>query len=182
MSYITIPVKTQYLKKDSSLAIQNRLLPKGDIKNWNPLTTTAYLEIYNQVGAEWGWTGRVLMSDTELSSWLNSDNCRLLKLIVDGEIAGFIEFDISKKQSIEVAYFGLLPAFIGQKLGLPFLMESIRKIEQELKTKEVWLHTCQFDHPFAIQVYQKAGFTVVNESIDDEPYEEAFLKKNNYKF
>ncbi|MBB6462774.1 GNAT family N-acetyltransferase [Flammeovirga kamogawensis] len=182
MSYITIPVKTQYLKKDSSLKIERRKLPKGTIKHWSPLSTSEYLKIYNQVGAEWGWTGRVLMSDQELSSWLVSDNCKLLTLIVDEEIAGFIEFDISNRKSIEVAYFGLLPAFIGQKLGLSFLMESIREVEEELKAKEVWLHTCQFDHPFAIQVYQKAGFSVINESIDDEPYEEAFLIKNNYKF
>ena len=34
------------------------------------------------------------------------------------------------------------------------------------KTKRFWLHTCDLDHPKAINVYEKAGFVFYKEEIE----------------
>lgn len=182
MAYITIPVKTWYLKKDKKISLQNKYTLDGLIKPWKPVNTDEYLQVYRSIGNEWGWTGRTLMSDEDLQSWLNSSNCQLYILKKEGNIAGFIEFDFSQKKQPEIVYFGLLPNYIGQKLGLPFLINSVHLIEQNKSIDYVWLHTCEYDHPSAIKVYQKAGFEVWKESTDEEPYDEDFLKYFKEKY
>lgn len=182
MAYITIPVKTWYLskKKDNLTHLEYSL--KGSIVNWQSDNIEEYLEIYNTIGKDWGWTGRVLMDKNKLSEWLSSKNCQLYILEVDGEKAGFIEFDCTKKDSPEIVYFGLLPNYIGKKLGLPFLTHSINLLETKLGSEYIWLHTCEYDHPSAKKIYEKAGFSIYKEEIDEEPYDEDFLKEFKEKY
>jgi GNAT superfamily N-acetyltransferase len=60
---------------------------------------------------------------------------------------------------VQLAYFGLLPEFLGRRLGGWFLSESIARA-WEWNARRVWVHTCSLDHPAALANYEARGMTV----------------------
>ena len=76
---------------------------------------------------------------------------------VAGVPAGFIELDRRVSGEVELAYFGLALEFIGRGLGGYLLAWGTNKAWRR-GVRRVWVHTCNFDHPRAIAVYQRAGF------------------------
>ena len=72
--------------------------------------------------------------------------------------AGFFELRDWADGSTEIAYFGLLPAFIGRGLGGALLTEAVRRPGR--RPTRVWLHTSSLDHPAALANYVARGFTV----------------------
>ncbi len=69
---------------------------------------------------------------------------------------------MQKDKSVEIAFFGLLPQFIGKGLGGYLLSEAIRKA-WDLDASRVWVHTCTLDHPHALGNYEARGLTIVRE-------------------
>jgi GNAT superfamily N-acetyltransferase len=60
---------------------------------------------------------------------------------------------------VEIAYFGLLPAFVGRGLG-GYLLTVATERAWELAPPRVWLHTSTLDHPAALPNYLKRGFVI----------------------
>ncbi|MGE5733321.1 MAG: GNAT family N-acetyltransferase, partial [Gemmatimonas sp.] len=60
--------------------------------------------------------------------------------------------------SIEIAYFGLAPDFIGRGLGKAMLTRAVQEAFA-LGPVRVWLHTCTLDSPRALPNYLARGFT-----------------------
>ena len=56
---------------------------------------------------------------------------------------------------MEIAYFGLLPAFHGRGSGGALLEHALRR-GFELGDR-VWVHTCTLDGPHALANYQARG-------------------------
>jgi len=130
-----------------------------------------YRYLYQAVGEDWLWYERQQMSDHELEQIITDPDVRIYVLYVNGTPAGYSEIDCRKPQrnGIELAYFGLIPDFIGRGLGGYFLRWSVGKA-WSLEPKRLWVHTCNFDTPHAIATYQKAGFTAYKQEttlIDD---------------
>jgi GNAT superfamily N-acetyltransferase len=71
---------------------------------------------------------------------------------------------------VEIVYFGLLPSFIGQKLGGPLLTSAIQRGWQTGASR-VWVHTCDLDHPHALANYQARGMRVyqVEQKLEELP-------------
>jgi len=62
---------------------------------------------------------------------------------------------------VEIAYFGLLPDSIGRGLGSALLMTAIENAWAWTPTpSRVWVHTCNRDHPNALNNYQARGFKI----------------------
>jgi GNAT superfamily N-acetyltransferase len=59
--------------------------------------------------------------------------------------------------SVEIAYFGLLPEFVGRGLGAHLLSAAVERAF-ESGARRVWLHTCTKDNPAALPNYLKRGF------------------------
>jgi GNAT superfamily N-acetyltransferase len=78
---------------------------------------------------------------------------------VDDEPVGYFELHHRVDDGVEIAYFGLLPKFIGQGFGGALLTEAVRRAWQ-LTPPRVWLHTCTLDHPQALANYQARGFEI----------------------
>ncbi len=68
-------------------------------------------------------------------------------------VAGDRFFD----REVEIAYFGLIPEYIGRGLG-PALLDWALERAWSRRPRRVWLHTCSLDHPKALAVYRQAGF------------------------
>jgi GNAT superfamily N-acetyltransferase len=65
------------------------------------------------------------------------------------------------ENSVEIAYFGLLPEFIGRRLGGALLTNAIDNAWSWSPTPiRVWVHTCNRDHPGALANYQARGFKI----------------------
>ena len=85
-------------------------------------------------------------------------------LHVRGVPAGYVELDRRVEQEVEIAYFGLVPEYIGRGLG-PALLDRALERAWSYGPRRVWLHTCSLDHPKALAVYRRAGFEVYDRQV-----------------
>jgi len=76
--------------------------------------------------------------------------------------AGYFELRQHENGSVEIAYFGLLPDFIGRGWG-KYLLNRAVESAWLLGANRVWLHTCTLDHPAALPNYLKRGFRPVRQ-------------------
>ncbi|MGH7538602.1 MAG: GNAT family N-acetyltransferase, partial [Gemmatimonadales bacterium] len=73
-------------------------------------------------------------------------------------LAGFFELRrVADDESVEIAYFGLLPGELGRGLGKHLLSCAVRDA-WALQPTRVWVHTCTLDHPNARPNYLARGF------------------------
>ena len=71
--------------------------------------------------------------------------------------AGYFELRQEGDGSVEIAYFGLLPEFVGRGLGGHLLSVAVERAF-ESGARRIWLHTCTKDNPAALPNYLKRGF------------------------
>ena len=140
----------------------DRSLPSSEIQSLTVIaaeqcTVSFYRYLYETVGAKWLWYDRCSLSDAQLKAIINDPQVTVWVLYVKGVPAGYAELDYRHEGIVELSYFGLIPEFIGKGMGQPFVDWAVQKAWQE-SPKRVWVHTCNHDHPAALQVYLHAGF------------------------
>ncbi|MCZ6863290.1 MAG: GNAT family N-acetyltransferase [Alphaproteobacteria bacterium] len=142
-------------------------------------TISFYRYLYNTIGEDWFWWERRALSDAQLATEIHDSNVEIFVLYIDGVPAGYAELDLRIKAEVELAYFGLIPEFIGRGLGRYLLGWAIDEAWQR-KPERVWLHTCNFDHPKAIATYQKAGFVPYKQdtTMIEDPRASGLIPKN----
>lgn len=122
-----------------------------------------YRYLYETVGSPYLWWERREMDDATLASLLQDERVEVHVLQVDGVPAGFAELDRRTPGEVELVYFGLVPEFISQGLGLPFLGRVMEAVWKDEDIGRVMVHACSTDHPRALLVYQRLGFVVYDE-------------------
>lgn len=137
-------------------------------------TVSYYRYLYDTVGADWMWFERRRLGDLELAAIIHNRHVGIYVMSTGGVPAGFVELDWRREDEVEIAYFGLLPEFIGRGLGRYLLAWAIDKAfssAPERPAQRLWLHTCNYDHPGALAIYQRAGFSAFRQerSIIDDP-------------
>lgn len=125
-------------------------------------TVSFYRYLYDVVGEPWLWWERRALDDDSLAAIIADPKVEVYVLYVAGVPGGFAELDLRPKQDIELAYFGLIPDFIGRGLGRFFLSAAVDTAWAH-EPRRVLVNTCNYDHPKAIQTYQRAGFTPYNQ-------------------
>ncbi|MCI5044957.1 MAG: GNAT family N-acetyltransferase [Aquisalinus sp.] len=84
----------------------------------------------------------------------------------NGAPCGLAEVDARKEchapGTVEIKFFGLMSDFIGKKLGRWFFHNTL-DLAWALNPERVILETCTADHPAALPLYQKLGFTVYDQ-------------------
>ena len=123
------------------------------------LSREEYLALYQRVGAPLRWDQRLSMPAEELTALLQS-SLRIYVLRDSAKNAlGFCEFDRAEFPVLELKNFGLVPEAQGHGLGLWLLRKSLQH-EWSSGPARIWLHTDTWDHPAAIPLYERAGFSV----------------------
>ena len=143
-------------------------------------------EMYFKVGENWKWIDKRPWTDGQWRDYANDPNLRTFAGYCDGEVAGYFELNRQPKKTqartpatttnrsrrlavrgqinqedIEIAYFGLLPEFIGRGLGGALLTSAIENAWAWAPTPaRVWVHTCNRDHANALANYQTRGFKI----------------------
>jgi GNAT superfamily N-acetyltransferase len=118
--------------------------------------------LYTAVGGEWHWHERLTWSYARWLQWLDRPSLETWVAYVKGSPAGYVELDSQPDGSVEIAYFGLLPQFIGQGLGGQLLTFAIQRA-WDWGAKRVWVHTCTLDHASALRNYQARGLYLYRE-------------------
>lgn len=143
--------------------------PTLRIERASGITVAFYRYLYNEVGGPWLWYERRLMDDFALAALLHSPATEVHVAYANGVPAGFFELDRRNPTDIDLAYFGLLPDFIGKGLGHWFLRRAV-DAAWAYRPRLVTVNTNSFDHPRALANYQRTGFVVVRRvehSFDD---------------
>lgn len=119
-------------------------------------TVAFYRFLYEAVGQPWKWTDRKALDDEALRRIVQHPDVHVHVLYAHGTPAGYVELDY-RPEDVQIAYFGLMPPFIGRGLGR-FLMDwSLREAWRRAPGR-IWVHTCTDDHPGALAFYQENGF------------------------
>lgn len=121
-----------------------------------PVHYTRYL--YGTVGADYLWVDQMRTSDADLAAKVHDDNYETYVLMCDGCPAGYFELDCREMPEIELAYFGLVPDYAGRGLGKYLLAQAI-KVAWSHDPERLHVETCTLDHPAALPLYQKCGFS-----------------------
>jgi GNAT superfamily N-acetyltransferase len=122
-------------------------------------TASFYRYLYDVVGEPWLWYERRLWSEVRLAEFLARPDIEIYVLYAWGVPAGYFELLRAPSGDTELAYFGLVPDFIGRGFGAWFLNSAIDTAWLGA-SQRVWVHTCTFDHPRALGLYQRSGFKV----------------------
>jgi GNAT superfamily N-acetyltransferase len=129
--------------------------------------------LYTAVGGDWYWIDRLVWTHEQWLEWQGRPGVETWIAYIEGTPAGYFELDASVAGDVELAYFGLLPVFVGRGLGGWLLTEALRRA-WALGPDRVWVHTCSLDGPHALANYRARGMKVFKETratqdLDAEP-------------
>jgi ribosomal protein S18 acetylase RimI-like enzyme len=116
-----------------------------------------FRQLYVEVGKNYHWIDRLPWTDEEIAKYLLQPEISLWLMTYDEKTAGYFELRKCEDRSTEVAYFGLMPEFIGRGFGKHLLTCAVERAWAD-GAKRVWLHTCTLDDPAAMPNYLKRGF------------------------
>jgi GNAT superfamily N-acetyltransferase len=154
-----VPMVVTFLEMKQHPSVPPPPQPKGKIAILKGEHTPVhfYRYLYGTIGNDYKWVDRKKVSDAVLAEILSDPLVELFVLYADGCPAGMAELDFRLDGIGQLAYFGLLPEFIGRRLGFFFLYHAatnawLRPIAKLL------VNTCTLDHPRALPLYQRLGF------------------------
>ena len=130
--------------------------------------------LYTAVGGDWHWVDRLDWTYVQWQERLSRPGVETWVAYVCGTPAGYFELDLQDgDQGVEIAYFGLMPQFIGRGLGGWLLTKAIEQA-WEMGATRVWVHTCTLDGPSALANYKARGMRVfktetVSQEVAEQP-------------
>jgi GNAT superfamily N-acetyltransferase len=119
--------------------------------------TDWFRELYLRIGAEWMWFARIQMRDADLAAKIQSPRVDIYALVNEGRDEGLLELDFRETGACEIGMFGVTANLVGCGAGR-WLMNRALELAWSREVSRVWLHTCTFDHPAALNFYQRSGF------------------------
>jgi GNAT superfamily N-acetyltransferase len=122
-----------------------------------------YRYLMDRVGRKWHWVNALRLSDDALAAMIDKSDIGVLYL--DGAPAGFFEIRMHAPDTAELAFFGLMEHATGQGLGRWFLGAAIEAAWSHHPSR-VSVQTCTLDHPAALPLYQKLGFSPVGQQTE----------------
>lgn len=120
-----------------------------------------FLYLYDLVGERYDWTDRHRDDPEELRAFVQHDDVSLFSMLWDGWPAGIAMLDWREPGVCDLAYFGIADRLHGQGLGRWLLGEAVRMGWARERVEKLTVNTCTLDHPRALPMYQRAGFSPV---------------------
>ena len=154
-------VTTYYLEMTAPTELRPRRLDRPGLIFSRVATPMPELNrfFYTAIGGDWFWIDRLVWTYQQWLDYLKRPELQTWVLAVDGIPAGYAELEYQEGGNVEIAYFGLLPAFVGHGLGGYALTLTIERA-WAMDARRVWVHTCSLDHPSALANYEARGLRV----------------------
>ncbi len=115
---------------------------------------------YKEIGKKHNWIDRLSWSENQWIEYLNDHHVKTYILKENDNLVGFFEqIFYQSEKDCEIAYFGVLEEYIGQRYGGYLLSEAI-KMSFKKGARRVWVHTCSLDHKHALKNYMARGMKV----------------------
>jgi GNAT superfamily N-acetyltransferase len=154
-----VEVTTWYLEMLSSRQLRMAERPRTDarVERADIPCPEVSRFLYTAVGGQCYWIDRLSWDYARWLDYLDRPAVETLVLYVSGTPAGYVELEVQPDDNVEVAYFGLLPRFIGQGLGGYLLTAGVASAWAQ-GARRVWVHTCSLDGPHSLTNYQARGF------------------------
>jgi ribosomal protein S18 acetylase RimI-like enzyme len=118
--------------------------------------------LYTAAGGNWYWIDRLVWTYEQWLARLSQPRVETWIAYEKGTPAAFFELDGTVDGEVEIAYLGVLPAFMSRRLGGWLLTEAIRRA-WAMGPRRVWVHTCTLDAPHALANYRARGMRVFAE-------------------
>ena len=119
---------------------------------------------YQEVGRPWRWTDRLPWSEDRWRAYVERPALATWIVYLGDTPAGYFELESQAEGNVEIAYFGLLPQFVGRRLGGYLLTVAVEQAWASGASR-VWVHTCTLDHPHALRNYTARGFRQFREEV-----------------
>jgi GNAT superfamily N-acetyltransferase len=133
---------------DPELAVRQAKIPSPEFARF----------LYTAVGGPWYWLDR---RDWDRERWrAELEQVETWVGYLRGTPAGYAEL-APRGRTVELAYFGLLPDFIGRGIG-PRLLHAALARAWASEPERVTVNTCSLDGPAALRTYERAGLRVVD--------------------
>ena len=120
-----------------------------------------FFSLYEAVGAEYEWTDKYSCRTKEVNDFLLDSDVKLFTFLKNGWTAGFFVLDKRKRNTCDLAYFGLVPEAIGHGYGEYLLKFAIKESWKAKDVNFLTVNTNTLDHPNALPLYKKMGFKVI---------------------
>ena len=142
-----VQVVTTYLELTDPAGIRPAR-GSAEIVKVDPPDAAVNRRFYAEIGAQYAWNDH---GDADDAWW--DAHVRAVETWVIPD-AGYYELDV-RGRDVEIAYFGLLPAFHGRGWGGALLEHALRRGFE--RGERVWVHTCTLDGPHALANYRARG-------------------------
>jgi GNAT superfamily N-acetyltransferase len=166
----TIQVRRTFLEMRSPAGLEPAVTPspQPEVSPLQPCSPAMFRYLYREVGRAFRWTDRLSWTDEQIAGHLADSSTSIWLLSWKEAPAGYFELRAHDDRSVEIAYFGLLPDFIGRGWG-GYLLTRAAGAAWDLGPSRIWLHTCTLDHPAALPNYLKRGFRPFREETYEVP-------------
>jgi GNAT superfamily N-acetyltransferase len=157
---VEIEVTTTFLEMLSPKDFKPKILDRKDVRVRKIGIPTPVINhfFFVNVGRPWKWYSRLSWTLADWQALVGQETVTTSIGYIKGAPFGYIEL-VRRGESVEIAFFGLLPQYIGMGLGGFLLSEAIR-LAWELDPGRVWVHTCTQDHKYALNNYLARGLTI----------------------
>ena len=159
---MTQEVQRNYLEINSIQDLNEVIEPNGDysLNLLEPINFQLNKFFYKNIGKKHKWIDRLVWTETQWIDYVSNKNVKTYIFKFNDNLAGFFELiSHTKKEEIEIAYFGILEEFQNKKLGSYLLSKAIEKSFKGSIDK-VWVHTCSLDHKNALNNYIARGMKI----------------------
>ena len=155
-----IPMTVTFLEMNARPVMAPPPQPRGKVallKSEKP-PVHFYRYLYDTIGADYFWVDRKKLTPQALAEVIGDPANQLFVLYTEGTPAGMAELDFRKPGTCNISYFGLMPEAVGRRLGSFFLYHSVMNA-WAAGIARLSVNTCTLDHPRALPLYQRLGFT-----------------------
>lgn len=144
--------------------------PAWNLRRMLNADLAAYRSLFERVGREWLWFSRLTMPAEELRRILADPQDEVWIFSLRGSDEGLLELDFRERGQCELAFFGLTAAARGGGAGRWLMNQAIERAWAR-PIRRLWVHTCTFDHPAALDFYRRSGFRAYARrvEVEDDP-------------
>ncbi|MFF9867444.1 GNAT family N-acetyltransferase [Streptomyces sp. NPDC013953] len=171
-------VTTWSLEQTSPDDLRPAAEPSGDVRIVRAEVPSAEFSrfLYTAVGGDIRWTDRLGLTYAQWQEIVERPGAEIWVAYEKGTPAGYVELDPQDDGTVEIIYFGLLPAFRGRRIGGHLLSygtarawDLAERWPDRVPTKRVWVHTCSLDGEHAMDNYLRRGFRLFDTKVTEEP-------------